>query len=73
MCEQQRSRSACASMQSDLSILCWSTYTIVSIDSVRANAGPDQPAQICRLIRTCIVGKLIKGPFSVLCINNINT
>ena len=28
--------------------------------------GPDQPAQMCRLIRACIVCKLHKGLFSVL-------
>ena len=34
ICGQCRSRSACASMQSDLGIPCSSTYTTVSIDSV---------------------------------------
>ena len=53
-------------MQSDLDILCSLTYTTVSIDSVSNNAGPDQPAQMCRLIRTCIVCKLHKGPFCAL-------
>ena len=33
-CRQHRSRSACASVQSDLGILCSSTYTTVSTDSV---------------------------------------
>ena len=34
VCGQRRSRSACASVQSDLNILCSATYTTVSIDSV---------------------------------------
>ena len=32
--KQQRSRRACSSMQSDLDILCSSTYTTISIDSL---------------------------------------
>ena len=32
------------------------------------NEGPDQPVQMHRLIRACIVHKLHKGPFCALCI-----
>ena len=32
------------------------------------NEGPDQPAQMCRLIRACVVRKLHKSPFHPLCI-----
>ena len=39
-CGQCRSRSACASVQSELRILCLSTYTIVSIDSVSEQCRP---------------------------------
>ena len=59
ICKQHRSRSACASMQSDLSILCSSTYTTVSIDSVSGQ-------WTCRLIRDCVVHKLHTGPFPAL-------
>ena len=31
--------------------------------------GPDQPAQMRRLIRACVVRKVHKDPFSALCIN----
>ena len=34
ICEQRRSRRACAFVQSDLDIICSSTYTTISIDSV---------------------------------------
>ena len=34
ICEQQRCRLVCSSVQSDLDILCLSTYTTISIDSV---------------------------------------
>ena len=40
ICEQRRSRSAYASVQSDQRILCLSTYTIVDIDSVSRQRGP---------------------------------
>ena len=40
ICEQRRSRSACAFVQSDYSILCSSTYTTVSIDSVSGQWRP---------------------------------
>ena len=42
ICEQRRSRLECESMQSDLGILCSSTYTTLSIDSVssRPREGP---------------------------------
>ena len=32
------------------------------------NVGPDQPARMRRLIRTCVVRILHKGPFRALCI-----
>ena len=34
------------------------------------NAGPGQPAHLCRLIRACIVHKLYKGPF--ICIAHLD-
>ena len=70
ICEQRRSKSACACIQSDLDILCLSTSTSVSVDS--ENEGPDQPAQICRLIRASIVCQLHKGPFSALNILDVS-
>ena len=58
---QSRSRSVCASVQSDLSILYSSNYTIISIHSVsgqrRCSPG---------LITACVVRKLYKGPFCAL-------
>ena len=66
ICGQGRSRSMCAFLQSDLSILCLSTYTVVSIDSVSGQRSPEQPAQMRRLIRTCVVRKLNKGHFRAL-------
>ena len=63
---QHRSRLGCTSLQSDLNILCLSTYTTVSIDSEADNKGQDQPAQMRRLIRACVVCSLHKGPFHVL-------
>ena len=47
-------------------ILCSSTYTTISINSVSRQQGPDQPAQLHRLIWACIVPNLHKGSFHVL-------
>ena len=61
-CEQLESRWACASMQTDLDILCWRILQYPLILK-KDNEGPDQPAQMRRLIRACIAHKLHKDPF----------
>ena len=55
-------RSACASVQSALSI-----FSLTAV----GNEGPDQPAQMCRLIWACNIHRLHKGPFRVLCTSNV--
>ena len=50
---------ACASMQSDLSILGSSTFIIVSIDSERGQQRPDQPARITYGIRAIFLALCI--------------
>ena len=65
-CEQRRSRSACASVQSDLGILCTSTYTTVSIDSV---SGQRRPRSACANAQADLglrYPRIPKGPF--LCV-----
>ena len=61
ICGQHSSRSACASVQSNLGIFCLSIYTNLFTDSVYGKRRP-------RLIRACIVPNLQKGPFHALCI-----
>ena len=67
------SRSACASVQYNLSILLSSTYTTISIDSVSGQRSPDQPARIRRLIIASVVHKWHKDPFHALCRNHNTT
>ena len=66
-CEQRTSRSASASVQSDLYFLCSPSYTTVSIDSVSGTEDPDQPAQMRRFMQAdndLRCPPIAQGPFS---------
>ena len=63
-CELRRSRSACASVQSDLGSLCSLTYTAVSIDSLSRQRRPSSATLLRRLIWASVVRKLHQVPFS---------
>ena len=65
-CGQRKSRSECASMQSEPGIPSLSKYTTISIHSVSGNEGPDQPAQMHRLIRACVIRVLQKRSFRAI-------
>ena len=56
-------------MQSDLDILCLLTYYILQYTLILYvdNEGPDQPAQMRRLIWAFIVCKLHKNPLHIIC------
>ena len=71
ICEQLSSRCLFASIQSDLDILCSSTYSTIAIDSVSRHWSPWSACLSAQLIRAYFVGKAHKGPFSVLPIINI--
>ena len=47
ICKQRRSKWACAFMLPDLQILCFSTYTMVSIDSVSRQGRPRSACALC--------------------------
>ena len=62
ICEKQMSRWACASVQSEMDILCLSTYTTVSTDYVRGQWRPYWQANQGR----CCLQVVYKGPFCLL-------
>ena len=68
ICERRKPRSACACVQSDLDILCSSTYTTISIDFVRGQQMRwSRPALSANF--ACVVHHVyLFGPFCALCI-----
>ena len=69
--EQRRSRWACASVQSDLDILCSSTYTTVSIDSVCEQHRLWSACASAQADQSLCSSQITYGPFSCVRVSHV--